>query len=101
MARGTATHNGEEVYVAFSATGTLSDYGVDRSPTWIEWEDIEIEELTILGHKVDPKILSAELVETIRELADDLDILSAELVETIREMADDLEFETEETDHEN
>jgi len=73
MARGTANHNGEEVEVAFSATGHLTDYGADRSPTWIEWEDIEIEELTILGHKVDPKILSAELVETIRELADDLE----------------------------
>jgi len=83
MARGTASYTGEEVEVAFSATGQLTDYGVDRSPTWIEWEDIEIEELTILGHKVDPKILSAELVETIRELADDL------------------EFETEEPDHEN
>jgi len=37
MARGTATHNGEEIEVAFSASGVLSDYGVDRSPTWIEW----------------------------------------------------------------
>jgi len=73
MARGTATHNGEEMDVAFSATGQLTDYGVPGSPRWIEWEDIEIEELTILGHKVDPKILSAELVETIRELADDLE----------------------------
>ena len=50
MARGTAAHNGEEVEVAFSATGVVTDYGVDRSPTWIEWEDIKIEELTILGH---------------------------------------------------
>lgn len=81
MARGTATYKGEELEVAFSAYGVLSDYGVDRSPTWIEWEDIEIEELTILGHKVDPKILPDELVEAIRELADDL------------------EFETEEPDY--
>lgn len=81
MARGTAYHNGEELEVAFSASGVLSDYGVDRSPTWIEWEDIEIEGLAILGHKVDPKILPAELVEAIRELADDL------------------EFETEEPDY--
>lgn len=83
MARGTATHNGEELEVAFSASGVLSDYGVDRSPTWIEWEDIEIEELTILGHKVDPKNLPDELVEAIRELADDLEF----------------EFETEEPDY--
>lgn len=78
MARGTATYNGEEIEVAFSATGVLSDYGVDRSPTWIEWEDIEIEELTILGHKVDPKILPDELVEAIRELADDLEFEAEE-----------------------
>jgi len=78
MARGTATHNGEEIEVAFSATGVRSDYGVERSPTWIEWEDIEIEELTILGHKVDPKILPAELVEVIRELADDLEFEAEE-----------------------
>lgn len=78
MARGTAAHNGEEIEVAFSATGVLSDYGVDRSPTWIEWEDIEIEELTILGHKVDPTILPADLVEAIRELADDLEFEAEE-----------------------
>ena len=77
MARGTANHNGDEV------------------------------ELTILGHKIGPTILSAELVETIRELADDLEfetevdptILSAELVERIRELADDLEFEQEDPDY--
>lgn len=78
MARGTATYNGEELEVAFSASGVLSDYGVDRSPTWIEWEDIEIEELTILGLKVDPKILPDELVEAIRELADDLEFEAEE-----------------------
>ena len=78
MARGTANYNGEEIEVAFSATGVLSDYGVARSPTWIEWEDIEIEELTILGHKVDPKILPDELVEAIRELADDLEFEAEE-----------------------
>ena len=78
MARGTATHSGEAIEVAFSATGVLSDYGVDRSPTWIEWEDIEIEELTILGFKVDPKILPDELVEAIRELADELEFEAEE-----------------------
>ena len=81
MARGTASYTGEEVDVVFSATGHLTDYGVPGSPRWVEWEDIEIEELTILGHKVDPKILPDELVEAIRELADDL------------------EFETEEPDY--
>jgi len=78
MTHGFATHNGEELEVVFSATGVLADYGVDRSPTWIEWEDIAIEELTILGHMVDPKILPAELVAAIRELADNLEFEAEE-----------------------
>ena len=49
MAYGTANHNGEEVEVVFSATGHLTDYGVDRSPTWIEWDNVRINDLTILG----------------------------------------------------
>lgn len=78
MARGTATYSGEEVEVEFSTTGTLTDYGVDRSPTWIEWEDIEIEELTILGHNVDHLTLPDELVEAIRELADEVEFEAEE-----------------------
>jgi len=78
MARGTASYTGEEVEVAFSATGQLTDYGVPGSPRWVEWEDIEIEELTILGHKVDPKILPDELVEAIRELADEVEFEAEE-----------------------
>ena len=37
MVYGIANHNGEDVGVAFSATGVVTDYGVYRSPTWIEW----------------------------------------------------------------
>ena len=72
MPRGTARYIGAEVEVEFSAKGVLSDYGVPRSPTWIEWEDVEIEGLTVLDHKVDLKILPDALIEAIRELADDL-----------------------------
>jgi hypothetical protein len=78
MTSGTATYSSDELDVAFSATGIVTDYGVPHSPTWTDWEDIKIEELTILGHKVDPKILSAELVEAIRELADDLEFEAEE-----------------------
>ena len=53
MAYGTANHNGEEVEVAFSATGAVTDYGVDRSPTWIEWDNVTIDDLTIMGVAVD------------------------------------------------
>ena len=47
MARGIANHNGEEV--EFSATGFVADYGVDRSPTWIDWDNVSIGDLVILG----------------------------------------------------
>ena len=73
MARGTANHNGEDVEVAFSATGVVTDYGVDRSPTWIEWDDVTISDLTILGVAVDMSKLPVELQEAIYALADDLE----------------------------
>ena len=83
MAYGTANHNGEEVEVAFSATGAVTDYGVDRSPTWIEWDNVAINDLRILGVAVDVSKLPVDLQEAIYALADDL------------------EFEQQENDHEN
>ena len=68
MAYGTANHNGEEVEVAFSATGVVTDYGVDRSPTWIEWDNV-----AILGVAVDVSKLPVELQQAIYALADDLE----------------------------
>ena len=73
MARGTANYNGEDVEVAFSATGHLTDYGVDRSPTWIEWDNVAIDDLTMLGVAVDVSKLPVDLQEAIYALADDLE----------------------------
>ena len=73
MARGTANYNGEDVEVAFSATGVVTDYGVDRSPTWIEWDNVAINDLTILGVAVDVSKLPVDLQEAIYALADDLE----------------------------
>jgi hypothetical protein len=73
MAYGTARYNGEEMEVAFSATGHLTDYGVDRSPTWIEWDNLVINDLTILGVAVDVSKLPVDLQEEIYALADDLE----------------------------
>ena len=73
MARGIANHNGEEVEVEFSATGFVADYGVDRSPTWIEWDNVSIGDLVILGVAVDVSKLPVDLQETIYALADDLE----------------------------
>ena len=64
MVYGIANHNGEEVEVAFSATGFVTDYGVYRSPTWIEWDNVTIDDLTILG---------VDLQEAIYALGDDLE----------------------------
>ena len=61
MAYGTANHNGEEVEVAFSATGVVTDYGV------------AINDLTILGVAVDVSKLPVELIQAIYALADDLE----------------------------
>ena len=59
--------------MAFSATGHLTDYGVDRSPTWIEWDNVEIGDLTILGVAVDVSNLPVALQGAIYALADDLE----------------------------
>jgi len=73
MVYGIANHNGEEVEVVFSATGHLTDYVVYRSPTWIEWDNVTIDDLTILGVAVDVSKLPVELMQAIYALADDLE----------------------------
>ena len=73
MAYGTANHNGEEVEVLFTATGVVNDYGVPRSPTWIEWDDVRVDDLTILGVAVDVSKLPVDLQEAIYALADNLE----------------------------
>ena len=73
MAYGTANHNGEEVEVAFSATGVVTDYVVYRSPTWIEWDNVAINDLTILGVAVDVSKLPVDLQEASYALSDDLE----------------------------
>ena len=65
MAYRIANHNSEEVEVAFSATGVVTNYGVDRSPTWIEWDNVTIDDLTILGVAVDVSKLPVDLQEAI------------------------------------
>jgi hypothetical protein len=72
MARGTATYSGEELEAQFSASGQLTDYGVPGSPVWSEWVDPQIEGLTILNVKVDPKTLPPELVDAILALAEEV-----------------------------
>jgi hypothetical protein len=67
----TATYNGEEMTIKFTAETERCDYGVDRSPVWdeIKPETVEIESLEILGVEVDPAKLPPDLVEAIRALS--------------------------------
>ena len=46
---------------------------MDRSPTWIEWDNVAINDLTILGVAVDVSKLPVELMQAIYALADDLE----------------------------
>lgn len=73
MTQGTARYIGEEITATFTARGVRSDYGVPRSPTWTDWEDVEIQDLELFGVKVDPEKLPADLQEAIRELSDELE----------------------------
>lgn len=71
--KATATHNGEELEVTFTADlvsyaldGVVRQFGYDV-------EDIQIETVKILGVIVDKNALPSELVALITDLADDLD----------------------------
>lgn len=69
----TATHTGEEIEVTFTARMVKTDYGVERSPVWYEPEDIEIDEVVILGTAVDHTNFPAKVLADLLELADDLE----------------------------
>lgn len=68
MIQGSAYYRGNEVEVDFTATGEVSDYGVDRSPEFIEWGDFEVTLLTICGVTVKLEALPADLAEAIHDL---------------------------------
>lgn len=72
--RGTGIYETGAVEVTFSATGEPTDYIVPGSPRWVQWDDIKIEALTILGVEVDPQSLPPDLVSAILALADETDI---------------------------
>lgn len=68
--RMTAKYDDGTIEVEFSAVGYENDYMVDRSPTWFEWKDEEIETLKILGVEIkDINALPAELISEILGLA--------------------------------
>ena len=64
----TATHDGGELTVHFTAHAELCDLGVPRSPVWIEPTGVEISALEICGVEVDPAILPEAVQAAILEL---------------------------------
>ena len=68
-----ATYHGEEVTVVFEGDWIKNDYGVPRSPTWWEVDNIEVVEVCIYGVKVDHKKLPPELLDVFYELSDELE----------------------------
>lgn len=70
--------NLEEISVWFSAKPEMTDYGVPRSPTWVEYEDIRVESVEILGVEVKPSSLPVELQEALLELSSEVDAWEGE-----------------------
>jgi hypothetical protein len=70
----TATYDGGDIEVVFTAETERCDYGVPNSPVWdeVKVDTIEIMYLTILGVEVDPRQLPKDLLDAI-------DCLSAEV----------------------
>ena len=66
--RHTCVFRGEEITVSFRGRSVRSDYGVPGSPVWFEIEDIEIDQLEILGVTVDPKVLPQKLQQELLDL---------------------------------
>ena len=57
--------DGRDVTATIEATPELSDYGVDRSPTWIEFVDRRITELEIDGVIVPEAEWPDDIVQTM------------------------------------
>lgn len=66
-----ATLELENIVAELSGTATQCDYGVPRSPTWVEIEDMAIESLEILGRDVSPKALPQGVLTEIYSAADE------------------------------
>jgi len=71
--RHTATLNLEDISVTYSAIPVKSDYGVPGSPVWTEMQDIEIEEVEILGFPVPINSLPVKLQSELFDMSSEVD----------------------------
>lgn len=67
MIIGQATYESDDLVIEFTARGFPSDYGVPGSPTFVEWDDVEIASVRICGFGVKlsdlPKSVQAALLD--------------------------------------
>lgn len=82
MSYARAYYSGEEIYVEFTATAVADWIGDPSIPNgtqdFISFEDIKIDLVQLLGVTISTselKLLSAELIEAIRALADDCEFV--------------------------
>jgi len=74
----TATYDGEEISVVFSAQDQWCDYGVPNSPRWLEVDPstVRIESVQILGVGIAQEQLAcfpAELILALHALANEVE----------------------------
>lgn len=66
-----ATLTLDDIEATLSATATQDSYGVQGSPTWVTFEDMRVESVSILGVEVNPGVLPASVTTAICEQADE------------------------------
>jgi len=71
--RHTATLHLEEISVTYSGVPVKSDYGVQGSPVWTEMQDVQIEEVVILGVNVPVNQLPTQLHNELFELSSEVE----------------------------
>ena len=69
---GTATHEGEEITVHFTATMVKEDYGKGTT-SWMEPHDIKVDSVSIFDEDIDFDALPAPLQKKIISLAEGLE----------------------------
>jgi len=65
----TATVETDDMEITFEAEFERGDYGVPGSPVWDEIKDVEVVDVAIWGHDVDPKTLPKGLIKEMLEQA--------------------------------
>ena len=71
--RHNATLQLEDMSITYSGVPVKSDYGVQGSPVWTEMEDVQIEEVEILGVNVPFNKLPTELQDQLFTISSEVE----------------------------